>query len=346
MKPVMLCRPDRVGDVVITTTCIPLIRQAFPGAEVHLLARPEMEPLFSGGGVVDEFIGLTDEKAERCLAHFCGAKPCAIFHFHPDEVIQAAAAEAGIPRRYGFYRESSGLGLTLALPYRKSEGKVHEAAYCMELVTAATGIREVPEWRYHLSPGEDARRSLLEKVSWLEESDEWILVINPTAARADLRWPPAYFRDVISAVSGPGRRVILIGHPAEDPGLEQCRFLLKKAGLEVVDLAGQLDLGETSHLLGYADYHLSRDTGTCHLAAAMGCPQTVVMGRGEAEFGKSRWQPLGERVTVFTPSVRRRFYETRRRFWQRSFRSVAPAEVIASLEEALKIKQNRSGSKP
>lgn len=334
--PVVLSRPDRVGDVIITTACIPALRRAFPGAHLILLAQKPLAGLFSGGGSVDRFHALSSEgDTDSLVESFRNVSAQAIFHFHPDERIEKAAETAGIPLRAGFYIETSNPTLTFELPYRKSEGRKHEADYCLELIDEATGQSSGKAERYHLSPDSNAEKTLLEKWSHEAESKPPIL-INPTTARLDLRWSPEYFDAVARVLAGSGHPIVLVGHPADDPALECLRQSWSRDTFEFMDLSGRLTLPELAHLCRRSALHISRDTGTSHLAAAMGCPQVAIMGRPEGEFSPTRWKPLGEKVEVVATQARRRFYETRRMFWRRSFQSIQPERVIMAAGRLLK----------
>jgi ADP-heptose:LPS heptosyltransferase len=336
MKTVIISRPDRVGDVIITTACLPAIRRVFAERRIILIARDNMKPLFSGGSVVDGFWAWPGPAGEEGLVEKLKASDVqAILHFHPDPVIEKAALDAGVPKRLGFVQgEDSGM-LTDSLPYRKSEGEKHEAEYCLDLVRLC-GKDPLPEAeKYKIAPEPEAERRLIDKVPWLEESKELILV-NPTTARLDLRWPPDYFTEVGRQLSGSHRKLVLIGHPEEDPGLQAVRTGWRQLGLPSEDVSGQLDLAELAHLMKRAVLYISRDTGTSHLAAAVGCPQVAIMGRPEGEFSPTRWNPLGENVEVVATRARRRFYETRRMFWRRSFRSIQPERVVQAACRLLK----------
>lgn len=363
MKPILCSRPDRVGDVIISTACLPALRRVFPDAPVLWLSRHVMRPLFTGEGGVDGFWSL-DEFAQPnggcdLSEQLRASEVQAMLHFHPDPLVERAAADAGVPLRCGWTSSACATSpfLTHSLPYRKSEGKKHEAEYTMDIVRLAAQVRSSksdntktlhdlpPCDRYHLAPDPAAERSLLDRFPWLgttSTSDAtargpWLLV-NPTTARLDLRWPVAYFDQVIRQLISefPEAVPVLIGHPPDDPALKQLRQKWRNLTTPWHDLSGVLNLGELAWLMRRSALHISRDTGTSHLASAMNCSQVAVMGRPEAEFSPTRWAPLGPDAAVVASQAKRRFYETRRMFWRRSFRSVRPEQVTQAALPLLK----------
>ncbi len=336
MKPVVISRPDRVGDVIVTSSCIPLVRELHPGAPIYLIAQSLMHSLFAGAGNVDgciPYAGADDDELLREKLQSLDA--AVIYHFHPHAGIQAIAAAVGIPQRIGFELNGDATELTDALPYHKSEGLMHEAEYCRELLVKSSGRELALIGEAAIAPDPAARDRLRLKAPWLDE-DETRVVINPTAARLVLRWPPEYFEQLIAGLAGCGRRIILAGHPKDDPALTYLRQRCHAVQGNWSDLSGRLDLAESAWLFQACDLHISRDTGTSHLAAAMGCKTLVIFARLEPEYGPVRWKPLGDGTQLVTSEASKHWWETRRQFWKRSFRSIKAERVIETAQQMLK----------
>lgn len=336
MKPVIISRPDRVGDVIVTSACIPLVRQLHPGAPVILIACSIMEPLFSGEGAVDGFMAYDGPEDRTALQQrLTGLEASAIYHFHPNEKIQSVAEEVGIPKRVGFALDGNVVGLTQSYPYEKSAGTMHETEYCRQLLCDDSGFDLSVIRTGCIAPEPTARERLKEKAPWLDLAEVRI-AINPTAARLILRWPPEKFEALIHAIAKEGRRIVLVGHPGHDPALVFLREKIHGLAGEWSDLSGQLDLAESAWLFGTCDLHISRDTGTSHLAAAMGCKTLVIFARLEPEYGPVRWKPLGDQVHLIQSETKKCWWETRRQFWKRSFQSIESERVICKVQEILK----------
>lgn len=116
------------------------------------------------------------------------------------------------------------------------------------------------------------------------------VVLHPGSSRPDTRWPLAAFAAVGRAAAravGHGLVPVVTGGETErDLGVGLCR---KVPG--AVDLTGRTGLGELAAVLDGASAVVSNDTGTAHLATAVGAPSVVVFtGAGDPE----RWRPRGE----------------------------------------------------
>ena len=353
----LLCRPDRVGDVLIATACLEPIRRQRPDDKLVFIAREVMRPLLEGHPLLDGFIALPQFAPDargvttRRMGldrEFATWNADAIVHLHPNDAAQFSARAARIPRRIGY--KSSWLAdrtLTDRLPDHRHAGVRHEGEYNFDLL-APLGIAAPPV--------ETLRPSVHLPASWLQSlrirlaaagfdgfdtSDEPYAVLNPTAYSLDHRWPPAHFAWLATEMLRSGRfaRVFLVGESVTDPSAREIRRLLGAGVPGLIDLSGETNLAELGCLLRRARVLVTRDTGPSHLAAAVGCPTVVMFGRLEGRYGPTRWRPLSPSAEVLrTPADRRRWLESKRAFWRRGYVSFPREEVLAA---ALKLADTR-----
>ncbi len=133
MRTLILSRPDRVGDVVISTSCLAPIRAKYPGVAIHFVAAERMRPLLEGHPLLAGYIPLSAD----LTAEFQCLNAEAIVHLHPHEGCYLAAHRAGVPRRIGYPVRTQNHLLTDVIPDRRKEGLQHEAAYNFDLLRAA-----------------------------------------------------------------------------------------------------------------------------------------------------------------------------------------------------------------
>lgn len=322
----ILCRPDRVGDVIIATACLEPIRRQRPDARLVFVARETMRPLLEGHPLLDGFIALP--AAPRALtAAFREIGADAIVCLHPDRPVELAGWRAGIPRRIG-WRHSllDRLTLTHRLRDRRRQGEKHEGEYNFDLL-APLGIAPPSGALHpHVSLPEASRDTLAAKLALAD--GEPYCVLNPTAFSPVLRWPPEAFAQLARESAGRLGRVVLVAESADDPAVVHLRARLPKGS---IDLTGRLNLGELGWLLKSARVLISRNTGSAHLAAAVRCPLVELFGRSEPIYGPTRWRALGEhtRVIVGDPG-RRRWREPKRAHWGRGYEAIPVAEVLAA----------------
>jgi lipopolysaccharide heptosyltransferase II len=201
----------------------------------------------------------------------------AIFTVHSQSALPAALAAylADIPLRLAHCRENPYHLLTNWVPDPEADAPIrHEVSRQLALVEFV-GYRPDGE---HLSlrvPPAAARRvrAMMERLGIT--GDRW-LVVHPGASAPSRRYPAdSYAAAIRSLGRDHGWRIVLTGSRDEAP-LTAHIASLAGPGVEIVDLAARLDLGELSALLARAPVLVSNNTGVAHVAAAVGTPVVVL----------------------------------------------------------------------
>lgn len=124
-----------------------------------------------------------------------------------------------------------------------------------------------------------------------------LIAIAPGSKWRSKLWPEERYETVIGNLINEHQAFPLIFGGAEDRGLAM--RLLEKWGTGV-NAAGELKVREAAAVLGSCDLYVGNDTGTMHLAAAMGTP---CVGIFAAIDWIGRWTPLGAKSVVFRKRV-------------------------------------------
>ncbi len=101
-----------------------------------------------------------------------------------------------------------------------------------------------------------------------------LLVVHPGASRVDKRWPLDRWARVIQALLQSFHLECVLTGTREE--VELANTLSEMIDHPVINLAGELGLGQMAHLLHGASLFLSGDTGPYHLAVAMECPTVTL----------------------------------------------------------------------
>jgi ADP-heptose:LPS heptosyltransferase len=110
-------------------------------------------------------------------------------------------------------------------------------------------------------------------------------VLHPGAADPARRWPPQRFAAVADALAERGLVPVLTGTEGERDTVARVRRL---AEAQTTDLTARTSLGALAVLLRGARMTVTNDTGTAHVAAAVGAPSVVVFRAADP----ARWAPL------------------------------------------------------
>jgi len=335
----VLVRSDRLGDVIITTSCLEPLRAALPRTEIHFAAPARMASLFYQHPALKSFVPLPEDiesnsRIETIAELFRMIQPDCIVHLIPDAEIEWAAARAKTPRRIGF-RHQEGQWLTESRVGATKRGEKHEGLYNFDLL-GLLGVSAPAKLTPWLNPDEAARSRLAKKMPAGVSTGAYS-VLHVGAHVGKPRITPEFF---IAAsrwlVEKHGLHVMLIG---AEPGDEIVGKIMAGAGdasSRLHDFCGKTDLAEAAFLLRDAAIVFGRDSGPAHLAAAMSARTVTLMLEPERENSARRWKPLGERSWTLEKPLERRWYESRARFATRNLRQFSPTEVVDALQLALK----------
>ena len=333
MQRVFLNRSDRLGDALITSSLLPGLRTAWTDTELSFVVADAYVPLFAGHPALAAVIPRS-EVVEQLSA----TRPTAIIHFQPDPSLVQAAREAGVSEQVGYRGRWWSPGLSRCLPDDRPLGERHEAESAAWL--AAQWRPFPPTSVEKLRPSVVVPPGPVEALkSWREFDPNRAFALNPSAYSNSLRWPWPRFLEVCRYVHRKfGLHPILISGDSQDPSVLNLARGLREAGLPVLDLAGKLSLVELARLLGRVRFHLARNTGTSHLAGAMGCPQVELFIRSTGRYSIRRWRALGSPSRVVHADLERHWWESSPAFWARCAQGIAVEAVCHAIDELMQRK--------
>jgi ADP-heptose:LPS heptosyltransferase len=122
--------------------------------------------------------------------------------------------------------------------------------------------------------------------------DERLVVLHTGAGKADKQWPWERFADVAKALTSQGHVIALTGDDRDRTRVENIR---SAADLPMGSaLAGLTDIDALMSVVARASLVISGDTGTGHLATALGTPSVLMFGASDPRV----WGPRSGPHTV------------------------------------------------
>jgi heptosyltransferase II len=289
--------PNWIGDGIMSLPAIRAHKDRFPDERLAVLAKSYLADIYLNIPEIDEIIPIPDRWSLRsyfsCLRElrkkrfdrgilFTNSFSSALFY-----------RLAGIARLAGYGRDHRGWLLHDRVPglgqYTHHQNYYlgivgHLAGEKIRGAFPATLVVTAPEreWADHWLAEQGIRRGTP------------ILAVSPAAAYGSAKaWPPGRFREAIRrwGKSHPEAAVLLLGAAGERPGIAAIA-----AGLpgRVVNLAGRLDLRRSIAVLSRCRLFIGNDSGTMHIAAALGVPLAAIFGPTEP----GRTAPLAERFRL------------------------------------------------
>ena len=273
-----------IGDAVMTIPGLRALRRHFREAEISLLVKSWVAPLFYDSPYIDNII-LYPEEAETLSGKYRFATSLKREDFSKAILFQNAFDAAlitflaRIPERIGYSRDLRGCILTRRIPYNGEDRKIHHIDYYLELLRRAGIPAEYsrPWIKVSLSERLEARRRL----SSLKRP---ILAINPGATYGSAkRWFPERFASVADAfVDNTKGGVVLLGGEKEIDIARQIRKNIRSE--DVLILTGKTTLRDLIATIAEADILLSNDSGPMHIGYAVATPLVALFGSTSPEL--------------------------------------------------------------
>lgn len=277
---IVVVRPDRLGDVILSTPVFAAIKRHYPRAHLSVLVREGVAPLLRGLAVVDEVIVYDPDRKHRGLKGLLllGAQ-LRKREFRIGVVLQsnwriALALFLGRVRyRVGpLSKLHSFIFYNRGVRQHRSLVEMHETDYNLQLLRRL-GIR-VPARRLATSvclPAEEVRRAQ----SWLAERGwdpaQTLVVVHPGMGGSALNWPEAHYIELIRALLREGRKVLLTAGPSEAALAARVQAACPEGLLSYVNTVGD-DVTFLGALYSQAQLVVAPSTGPLHLAVAVDTP--------------------------------------------------------------------------
>jgi heptosyltransferase-2 len=293
-RRVLVIRPDRIGDVVLSSPFLRELRRSLPtDAHITLLTRPEVRDLVAFCPYVDEVLSyrwkMPWNRSRRI--RYAQALTLAREHLWPRRFTLAIlprwdvdqdnalviAYLSGAAARVGYVQQTSlavrrGEDFTglLTHPFRQPHIR-HELEHGLEMVRWLGGcvVDDRPElwlsdedrawaWQFLAQHGHRRERPLV--------------ALAPGTGEPKRNWPLERYTALAAWLQTEmGATVLLVGGPQEQTAAEVIQAALKGHGIVATGRAG---LRQTAALLEHCALYVGGDTGPMHMAAAAGA--TVV----------------------------------------------------------------------
>jgi heptosyltransferase-2 len=302
---ILVKMPNWVGDCVMATPALALIKTALPGAELDLLVRPSVAGILEDNPHKSRIIAANDrELPADILAQLKSANYDAIALMTNSLGSAWLARKLSIPRRIGFNREGRGLLLTHKIPFRPLQWQSptpaplsrrsikgtpapppprHMVAYYLEIaratIAALGGSPQPPAGMdYHMVL--PLHRAAEEKVARLlrehEIQGKVLIGINPGAAHGPAkRWSPEQLGHAVEILSRPDWAIISTAAPGESQLNDAVEAT---AGVPFHRLGQQVTLRELPALISRFAVLITNDSGPMHIAAARQVPTVAIFG--------------------------------------------------------------------
>lgn len=266
---IAIIRLRSLGDCVLTTPAIALLKQFRPDLKLAIVVEPRFAPIFEGNTDVDQILSPD-------LTAIARWRPGLAVNFHGGSKSIQLTLASRAPWRAGFAHFRLQSIYNVRIPRAQQILGVERKVHTVEHLASAMFYLGVPA-------ADIPRARLFARTA---AQSRPYAVIHPCASESGKTWPAAHFREVARYLRD---------------RLELDPVFIAGAGESLAAFDGYrcmvgASLEEIKTLLAGATLFAGNDSGPAHMAAAFGIPVVVLFGESDAEI----WGPWKTEASVLT----------------------------------------------
>jgi heptosyltransferase-2 len=286
LKKIMVRTTNWIGDAVISLPAIEALHARFPNAEIVLVSKPWVSDLYLNHPAVSRQIVYDAEGEHRGVRGFGklvrtlraeGFDAAVLFQ----NAFQAAwmAWCARIPLRIGYARDGRSALLNEAIEAPPPAAYGHQVYYYLQLLFRCGLIENAATFQeVRLPLAESEQRWAVKQLQEVGLGGRRFLVgISPGASFGGAkRWLTHRYAELADRlIEAVGADVLIFGSRADRPVAEAMAQAMDHT---CVLVAGKTSLREFMALMAKCHLVITNDSGSMHLAAALGLPLLAIFG--------------------------------------------------------------------
>lgn len=278
---ILIVRLSSLGDIVQTLPVVTALRRRHPAARITWAVEARFAELLDGHAAIDRLVRFPAMEWRSVTGGWVKSLRAAVRDLRAESYdvavdVQSLAKSSLVallsraPLRIGHPWQREGAGL-VSRPVRHRPGAhvVEQYLACAEALGASSA-----EVTFDLPVRTAARARVSEMLAGRGDGNRPLIVLNPSASKANKCWPAARWVEVAGELAD-GGDLVFVGSAAE---VERHAEIARRAGVEVCDLTGRTTLAELVAVLDRSTLHIAHDTGTAQIAAALGVAVVSIFG--------------------------------------------------------------------
>ncbi|MCP4705045.1 MAG: glycosyltransferase family 9 protein [candidate division Zixibacteria bacterium] len=301
---ILICRTDRLGDLILTTPLIESLKYSCPQCEIDILASDYALPVLGVNNHMKTKIGVnipllhSDKNAQKELQDILIKRNYKVaLMVYPDKIISKIVYKSKISIRIGTARRFQSIYFNRFLFHSRKANKKHESEYNLDFLKffEPSKVSYTP----HVYLMEDNVKTAKEILADANISGRFI-VLHPGSGGSADRWPLEHFIELYYILNEKNYSVVFTGSTEENKEIEK---FANKRDISLNNLAGKTDIRTLAGLLSLADIVVANSTGPLHLASAVGT-RVIGLYPNRHAMSPKRWGPLGTGHQVILPPNR------------------------------------------
>ncbi|KAA0224992.1 glycosyltransferase [Fimbriimonadia bacterium ATM] len=274
-KKLLIIKLSSLGDIVHSMPVAMALKRHRPDLEIHWLVRDQFADLLAAHPAVDKVIQVRRKPGLSEIFRLRRQLRSEQYDTSVDlQSLARSAVATWFSRaklRLGYHRQQEGAWLFSKAVAPKVPGEHVIRQY--GALAEALGC-PIDPIEFGLSPQPEAVQRICEKLEQIGVNGPFV-ALNLGSGGAEKRWPVEHYARLVPMLRSAGLTPVVIGSPGEVSLYEElCKFV----GEKVPSLVGQTSIAELVAVLSRCAAHVGADTGSSHIAVALGRPVVSVMG--------------------------------------------------------------------
>ncbi len=298
-KRILVIRFSSLGDVILTSSFLKVLRKKFPEAQIDFCTKAEYAEILKYNPNITNIIeadnNLTFGKLRLLKKSLKENRYNLVIDLHNNlrtsylKIFLRLHSKVIVFKKYSFRKfllVKLKINLLKQLPpiYSRYINTLKKITELNE-----NDLKTLPEI-FSSDNAKDKLTAILRENGITDTSN--IICIVPGSKHFTKTYPPEYFDELIRLMHNDNLKFILVGTSADAHSINE---IISKSQENVFDFNDKLNLLELAVLMKISRLVISGDTGPMHIAEALNVPLIAVMGSSVSEFG---FYPASEKSVV------------------------------------------------
>jgi len=280
VKKILLIRLRRIGDIIMTTPAVTVLKENCPEASLTYLVEEPYRELVEGNPYLDNvfvFPKKQNNKDFHDLIHRVRRERFDVlidFHGGPRASWLTLFSKARL--KVGYKIKNKGFLYHIKIPRSLEKGQIHSVENHVNLIRAiGINVDSIPPLLVPDAAKEETKK-IADFIQENELEDSKIIVLHIGAGNRFRDWGT----DNIVALTDLFARnsdlqIVLIGAPEDK---ERAEDIKSKSKTKIISAVGKLGLRELKDLISQTSLFVGPDSGPMHIAASTDTPMVVYFG--------------------------------------------------------------------
>ena len=326
---ILVVKLRHIGDVLLATPLLRVLRESFPQARITMLVNPGTESVLKNNSCLDEIVLASREnwvQQAKFLRYIRARHFDCVIDLSDGDRSAFLTAVSGARARIGFNNECRWRGKVYSWSLDRQYGSMHMLDYHAQTLIPLGVEPRICSPELNISEDES---QLVDRILIKHglKSTKWA-ALHPGARYWFKAWPTERFAAIGDALVNQGFQVVIVGDTDERNLVDEITKLTQQ---NIISLVGKTSVRELAALLKQCNLFIGNDAGPMHIAAAVGCPVVGLFGPTDPAV----WGPYGNMCQTIYKGL-----DCHECFYPGCFRGEGSCMKLISVEEVFQVAEN------